>query len=104
MRSLGFSPTIKSTDPTTPVGGGNVAAAVLLEFRHGDGSNQLGGYADYTGFSSPNDPMDIRLPFDPQGGHDPNAWPPFRYVDKFGNVVAPNFVGSPWQHVNPIAL
>ena len=104
MRSLGFDPNNKSTDPTTPVGVGNVAAAALLEFRHGDGSNQLGGYADYTGFSSPNDPMDIRLPFDPQGVRDPNAWQQLRYVDKFGNVVTPNFVGAHWQHVTPFAL
>ena len=104
MRSLGFDPNNKSTDPTTPVGVGNVAAAALLEFRHGDGSNQLGGYADYTGFSSPNDPMDIRLPFDPQGVRDPNAWQQLRYVDKFGNVVTPNFVGAQWQHVTPFAL
>src|SRR5438445_9163353 len=104
MRSLGFDPNNKSTDPTTPVGVGNVAAAALLEFRHGDGSNQLGGYADYTGFSSPNDPMDIRVPFNPQGVHEPNAWQQLRYVDKFGNVVMPNFVGAQWQHVTPFAL
>ncbi|TME23914.1 MAG: phosphoesterase, partial [Chloroflexi bacterium] len=38
MRSVGFDPNNKSTDLTTPVGVGNVAAAALLEFRHGDGS------------------------------------------------------------------
>ena len=104
IQSLGLDPNNKSTDPRTPVGVGNLAAAAVLEFRHSDGANQLGGYADYTGYKSPNDPMDIRLPFDPQGVHDPNAWQQLRYVDKFGNVVTPNFVGAQWQHVTPFAL
>jgi hypothetical protein len=104
MNSLGLDPNDQRTDITTPIGVGNVAAAALLAFRHNDGANQLGGYADYTGYTSPNDPMDIRLPFDPQGVHDPNAWQQLRYVDKFGNVVTPNFVGAQWQHVTPFAL
>ena len=104
MESLGLDPSNKSTDISTPVGVGNVSAAALLEYRHSDGANQLGGYADYTGYKSPNDPMDIRLPFDPAAVHDPNAWQQLRYVDKYGNVVTPNFVGAQWQHVVPFAL
>jgi hypothetical protein len=104
MQSLGLDPQDKSTDLETPAGIGNVAAAAVLEFRHGDGSNQLGGYTDYTGFKSPNDPMDIRLPFDPRSVHDPNAWQQLRYVDKYGNLVTPNFVGAQWQNVVPFAL
>jgi hypothetical protein len=104
LQGLGLDPNNQSTDLSEPAGVGNVAAAALLEFRHGDGANQLGGYADYTGYRSPNDPMDIRLPFDPLGVHDPNAWQQLRYVDKFGNVVTPNFVGAQWQHVAPFAL
>jgi len=104
MQSLGLDPNNKSTDLSTPVGVGNVAATALLEFRHGDGANQLGGYADYTGYTSPNDPMDIRLPFDPKGVRDPNAWQQLRYVDRFGHVVTPNFVGAQWQKVFPFAL
>lgn len=104
MSSLGLNPDDTTTDVTTPVGVGNVVAAALLEFRHADGANQLDGYADYTGYKSPNDPMDIRFPFDPAAVHDPDAWQPLRYVDKFGNLVTPNFVGAQWQRVAPFAL
>jgi len=104
MQSLDLDPQNKSTDLDTPAGVGNVAAAAVLQFRHGDGANQLGGYADYTGYRSPNDPMDIRLPFDPRNVHDPNAWQQLRYVDKYGSLVTPNFVGAQWQNVVPFAL
>jgi len=104
MQSLDLDPQNKSTDLDTPAGVGNVAAAAVLQFRHGDGANQLGGYTDYTGYKSPNDPMDIRLPFDPRSVHDPNAWQQLRYVDKYGNLVTPNFVGAQWQNVVPFAL
>jgi len=42
MRQLGFNPMNQSTDATTPAGVGNRMAASLLEYRHEDGSNQLG--------------------------------------------------------------
>jgi hypothetical protein len=104
MQSLGLDPQNRSTGLDTPAGVGNVAAAAVLHFRHGDGANQLGGYTDYTGYKSPNDPMDIRLPFDPRSVHDPNSWQQLRYVDKYGNLVTPNFVGAQWQNVAPFAL
>jgi hypothetical protein len=103
MVSLGLDPSDGSTD-STPAGIGNQAANAVLEFRHQDGANQLGNYADYTGYKSPNDPMDIRYPFKPALVHDPNAWQPLTYVDKFGKLVTPNFVGAQWQHVAPFAL
>jgi hypothetical protein len=34
----------------TPAEVGNAAANAVLDYRHGDGSNQLGGYADTTGY------------------------------------------------------
>jgi hypothetical protein len=113
MASLGLDPNDITTDIATPVGVGNVAAAAVIQFRHRDGANQLGDepggvaavpYSDYTGYHSPNDPMDIRLPFDPAAVRDPNAWQQLRYVDAFGNVVTPNFVGAQWPHVAPFAL
>jgi len=113
MGSLGYDPGDHSTDPTTPAGIGNLAADAVLTFRHHDGANQLGdepggqpgvAYSDYTGFVPANDPMDIRLPFDPEAVHDPNAWQPLRYLDGSGNVVTPPFVGAQWQHVIPFAM
>jgi hypothetical protein len=113
MRTLGYDGTDTSTDPSTPTGIGNVAALAVLDSRHGDGANQLGNmiggspgvaYSDYTGYAPVNAPMDIRVPFDPTGVHDPNAWQPLRYVDGSGNVVTPGFVGAQWPHVTTFAL
>jgi hypothetical protein len=42
MKSLGHDPNDDSTDVTTPPGIGNLACAAVLNFRHHDGSNQLG--------------------------------------------------------------
>jgi hypothetical protein len=77
----------------------------VLEFRHADGANQLGNYADYTGYVSPNAPMNLVAGgFDPSTVNDPNAWQPLRYRDAGGAVVTPGFVGAQWQHVTPFAL
>jgi hypothetical protein len=113
MRSLGYDTTDRSTDVTTPTGIGNVVAQAVLDFRHRDGANQLGdepggapgvAYSDYTGYVPVNDPMDIRMPFDPASVHDVNAWQPLRYEDRSGNVVTPRFVGAQWQRVTTFAL
>jgi hypothetical protein len=113
MRSLGYHAGDHSTDTSTPTGIGNVAAQAVLDFRHRDGANQLGDepggapgvpYSDYTGYVPANDPMDIRVPFDPTTVHDPNAWQPLRYVDGSGIVVTPGFVGAQWQRVKTFAL
>jgi Domain of unknown function (DUF6851)/VCPO second helical-bundle domain len=113
MRTLRYDRADASTDTSTPTGIGNVAAAAVLDAHHGDGANQLGdmlggnpgvAYSDYTGYAPANDPMDIRVPFDPTSVHDPNAWQPLRYVDGNGNVVTPGFVGAQWPHVTTFAL
>jgi hypothetical protein len=113
MRSLGFDGADISTDRTTPTGVGNITALAVLDFRHGDGANQLGNvlggrpgvpYSDYTGYAPVNDPMDIRVSFDPTTVHDANLWQPLRYMDASGNVVTPGFVGAQWQHVTTFAI
>jgi hypothetical protein len=50
MRSLQYDP----ADGSAPAAVGNQAAAAVLDFRHADGSNQLNGYADTTGYQSKN--------------------------------------------------
>jgi hypothetical protein len=45
------SPTNKAA---TPSGIGNLAGKAVLDFRHNDGSNQLNGYADTTGYTPKN--------------------------------------------------
>jgi hypothetical protein len=113
MQTLGYDGSDTSTDLSTPTGIGNVAAAAMLDVHHDDGANQLGdmlggnpgvAYSDYTGYTPVNDPMDIRLPFDPTTVHDPDSWQPLRYVDASGNVVTPSFVGAHWPRVTTFAV
>jgi hypothetical protein len=113
MTSLGFDPDDRSTDPTTPAGIGNLAAAAVLAFRHRDGANQFGDepggqagvpYSDYTGYAPANEPMDTRAPLDLSTVHDPSSWQPLTYVDGSGRLVTPSFVGAQWQHVRPFAM
>ncbi len=113
MASLGYDPQDAGTDAARPGGIGNLAARAVLDFRHGDGANQLGDepggvsgvpYSDYTRYVSPNEPMDLRGAFDPATVHDPNAWQQLRYLDASNALVAPSFVGAQWQHVTPFAL
>ncbi len=130
MSSLGYDKNDTTTDTTTASGVGNVAAQAVLDFRHRDGANQLGDepggkpgvpYSDYTGYTSRNDPMDLRSyptcmppdsardPFVRAAVHDPNRWQPLRYIDKTGKDFTQPFVGAQWSapnghHVAPFAL
>jgi hypothetical protein len=59
LRSQGFDPTNTTpASPTdtaaSPAAVGNLAAQAVLDFRHNDGSNQLNGYADTTGYQPVN--------------------------------------------------
>ena len=102
MYALGYDPTNKSVDTSTAVGIGNVAAAVLLEYRHHDGSNQLGDlsashvpYSDYTGYAPVNTPDAIS---------DPSHWQPLRVSDGHGGTVVQTFIAPHWGKVKPFAL
>ena len=113
MHELGYDPGDLSTDTTRATGIGNVTAQAVLDFRHRDGANQLGDeaggmpgvpYSDYTGYAPVNDPLDIRLPFDPATIHNPSSWQPLRYVGRTGAVVTQSFLGAHWQQVRAFAL
>jgi len=100
MAGFGFDPDDVSTNPATPQGIGNLAAAAVLEFRHHDGSNQLGdlnsgAYTDYTGYLPVNDPDHI---------NDPNRWQPLRFSDGAGGFVVPGYIAPQWGNVVPFAL
>ena len=107
MASLGYDPTDNSTDITTATGIGNVACAAVLNFRHSDGSNQLGdvhpgAYSDYTGYVPVNSPSTV--PVDPTTVSDPNHWQPLQYFDASGHLVTQKFVGAQWFKVVPFAM
>jgi hypothetical protein len=95
MNTLGYNPADSSTDLSTPVGVGNVAAKAVLDFRHHDGSNQLGdlhtgAYSDYTSYAPVNTPTTI---------NDPNHWQPLQIGANTQKFIAPH-----WGKVVPYAL
>jgi len=96
MNSLGYDPADTTIDTSTASGVGNVAAAAVLDFRHKDGSNQIGdlnpgAYSDYTGYT-------------PINYHNlvvnPNRWQPLRLPS--GQVQA--YLVPFWGRVIPFAL
>lgn len=100
MATLGFDPSAVSEDPASPVGVGQLAAKAVLDFRHGDGSNQLGdlhpgAYSDYTHYASINTPDQI---------NDPNRWQPLRVPTAQGGEVVQSFIAPHWGLVTPFAL
>ncbi len=100
MSALGYDPDNTSSDVTVPPGVGNVCALAVLDFRHADGSNQLGNlhpgpYSDYTGYQSVNDADHI---------NDPNRWQPLRFCDGHGGFVTPTYIAPQWGNVIPFAM
>ena len=109
MEQLGYYPDDQSVDTDTPSGVGNVACGAVLQFRHHDGSNQLGDlsasgvpYSDYTGFVSVNPPSPV--PPDPDLVVDPNRWQPLQYLDATKTSVTQSFVGAQWYRVVPFTF
>ena len=109
MEQLGYNPDDQSVDIHSPSGTGNVACDAVLQFRHHDGSNQLGdqgpsgvAYSDYTDYTPANNPS--ALPSDPALVLDPNRWQPLQYFDATGTWITQSFVGAQWFRVVPFAL
>jgi hypothetical protein len=99
MTSLGYDPNDTSTNVTTPTGVGNVACQAVLNYRHHDGSNQLGDvpggepgvpYSDYTGYAPVNTPDQI---------NDPNRWQPLRVPNGMGGFVIQVYGNPYWGNV-----
>ncbi len=84
-----YTPTI---DISTAAGIGNVVAQALLNFRHNDGSNQLNGYADTTGYVPVNTWDTV---------NDPNRWQPLSVNN---GVTVQKFLTPHWGEVTPFAL
>jgi hypothetical protein len=100
MGQLGYDPTDTSTNPSTASGVGNVACQAVLDFRHQDGSNQLGNlnpgaYSDYTNYVPVNTWDQI---------NDPNHWQPLRMSNGQGGFVIQRYVAPHWGNVIPFAL
>lgn len=104
MRGLGIDPSDASRDPRTPSGIGNLVADSVLEFRHHDGSNQLGdlhpgAYADYTDYKPLNAPDKIG---------DVDHWQPLRTPvpdgGLYGRFLVQSFTTPQWALVTPFAM
>ena len=95
MTGMGYDPDDASTDPASPTGVGNQAAAAVLAFRAGDGSNQANGYADTIGYQPVNTPDQVNDPF---------RWQPLRHPNTSGAIVVQKYLTPHWQNVTPFAL
>lgn len=103
MVEIGLDPTNISTDPNTPEGIGNLAAAAVIEARRGDGANQYGEeqgsdgtpYFNYVGYEPVNSADD---------NSDPNRWQPKYFSDGKGGQYAPGCLTPFWDKVEPVAL
>jgi hypothetical protein len=95
MTTLGYNPYDSLTNTQTPRGIGNHVARVVLDFRHRDGSNQSGGYADTSSYVPVNTPDTIV---------DPTRWQPLHVPDGKGDFVIQKFITPHWGKVIPFAL
>ncbi|MGW0810183.1 vanadium-dependent haloperoxidase [Nonomuraea sp. NPDC002799] len=94
MAELGYNP----ADPSsTPARTGVTACQAVLDQRHADGSNQLGGYADTTGYAPVNAPVVVAQPLTTL--NDPGRWAPLTYVNRAGALVTPPFLAPHWGRV-----
>jgi len=110
MSDLGYPIDTTATDTTTPQGIGNVTAQAEIDFRHHDGSNQLGNdpgsttgvpYSDTTGFTPVNTWQQV---------NDPWKWQPLcvPLVPYGTSCTSPSAVQKPytpqWGNVTPFGL
>jgi hypothetical protein len=106
MKQLGYDPDNPSTDIETAAGIGNVTCAAVLEFRHHDGSNQLGDlaqgpYTDWTGYTPVNPPNSLTKKVSIVN---PDRWQPLAHVNAEGDLVLQRFLVPHWCDVIPFAL
>jgi len=91
MKELGYA--TDGSDTSMPATIGTMVAKAVTDFRHKDGSNQLGGYADTTGYQPVNTPDQVI---------DRWRWQPLRVPLGTGN---PQRALTPqWAEVVPFGL
>ncbi|MFD2764854.1 vanadium-dependent haloperoxidase [Micromonospora eburnea] len=102
LQSVGLDPADDSTDPSTPVGIGNLTGRGLAAAREHDGMNQLGDhggqvyhrqpYADYTGYRPRNTAYELT---------DASHWQPAIVTKGNGIFQVQQFVTPQLKHVTP---
>lgn len=107
MNKLGYDRSFTSTQGDSPAALGNRIAEAVLSYGLADGSNEISGYEDNTGYMPVNDPLTISIP----GAEmtDKNRWQPLDITGRLtqnqlerGDVQV--FLGSHWGYVKPFAL
>jgi hypothetical protein len=98
MTAIGYDPNDTTTDPASPAGVGNQAAAAVLAYRANDASNQAGGYADSC---VPSCYVPVNTP---DQVNDPFHWQPLRHPDGNSNVIVQKYLTPHWGNVTPFAL
>lgn len=92
MVDLGYDADLTLVDTTTAAGIGNYVSQQLLSDRHQDGSNQLNGYTDTSGYRPVNRWDSVA---------DPDYWQP---ISLDGGVRVQQFLTPHWENVTPFAL
>lgn len=100
---MGYKPENKTLDRTKPEGIGNLVAKSIIDFRHNDGSNQLGNepggngepFSDYTYYNAVNTYKKVV---------DPDRWHPLPFVKSNGDTFLVNFLTPFWYRVKPFGL
>ena len=95
LSNMGYDPDDTTTDPASPTGVGNQAAAAVLAFRATDGSNQANGYADTIGYVPVNTPDQVNDPF---------RWQPLRHPNASGAMVVQKYLTPHWGDITPFAM
>ena len=93
MKELGYS--VDGSDTSTPAKIGTTAAQAVIAFRHKDGSNQLGGYADTTGYQPVNTPDKVV---------DRWRWQPLRVPLGNPNGTVQKALTPQWPEVIPFGM
>jgi len=92
LLSAGLDPADENMDPDNPVGIGNLAGSGAVAARLHDGYNQLGNYADNTGYAPVNSPTALV---------DAGRWQPDMTRRGIGIYVAQQFVTPQVANVEP---
>ena len=96
MAQLGLDPANTTTDTSTPAGIGNVSAEALMGIRRVDGSNQLNGYVDNSGYTPVNS--------SPEAATDPFFWTPEHVPIDDLTARLQSFLTPQWGDVVPFGL
>jgi hypothetical protein len=107
FKRAGFDANNTSTQGDTPAAIGNRIGQTVLEATRNDGSNEVNGYKDTTGFKSANLVLQPQIPG--TNMMDPNQWQPLLLEVSFSQngIQTANeqkFVGAGWREVRPFAM